>query len=598
MTEHSKTGGIDDVTLCLLLCLMAISMLAATVVSAIIVAAMLACSWFFGKPARVAYTGIGIAIALTAIEVLTPGLAPFAYRMLFGYREALRQDDYLLAVGTEWFRFAADPQAWALLSPLGLVAGAATLFAIEARKSSATNKVFGNESSVRPSPWAQTRLALAMAGPAIHRGAIVLGRETITGKRVTTSQEQLNHHFVVVGASGRGKTETVITLCTGAAKLGIPVFYLDGKGDPGVQQALRKIAEDSQKPFYYFDPMNPSTSCAWDVMAGLNPTAQADLIIRLRDFWSEPHYKAKASKFALLTCAVLQRARIQVDLFTFERALSVNSLLALARRSTSTHNRSADSLLKDIGDLRSIETEAVDSLKSEIGNLTDTFFGYLFDIERAKREGRTILRFAQARAESAIVCIGLPPLEYPETAVKLGAFGIGALKAVLPALDRQHKARSSTPLPLGAKQLVYVIDEWSVIAGDDVLNVINQGRSFGGSAILASQSFSDFEVDGRDRLLRQVIASTSSFIVHGLNDPQDAEYAAELFGTQDTVQFTAQTIDGSATGTASARRTKEFTIHPDQIKSIGVGEAYFMSKTKHDANKLNVRLVRIRKSTK
>jgi type IV secretory pathway TraG/TraD family ATPase VirD4 len=187
---------------------------------------------------------------------------------------------------------------------------------------------------------------------------------------------------------------------------------------------------------------------------------------------------------------------------------------------------------------------------------------------------------------------------YSETAPKVGALAVAALKATLPLVDQEHRAKSNDPLPLGSKQLFYVFDEWSVFAGDHVVNIVNMGRSYGGSACLAFQSFADFLIDGRDQLLRQVAGSVGTFVVHGLNDPQDAEYAASLFGTQDSIEYTAQTLNGSPTGAESARATKEFAVHPDDLKNLAVGEAFVMNKTERDkkTNRSIARLIKVRKT--
>ncbi|OYU91953.1 MAG: hypothetical protein CFE29_03655 [Bradyrhizobiaceae bacterium PARB1] len=437
-----------------------------------------------------------------------------------------------------------------------------------------------------------------LAGPAIVEEKIVVGADKQTGERVGVSRSQLNNHTVVIGRSGRGKTETILTLCDGAAKLGMPILFVDGKGDPAVLEGLRSIALGSAKKFYAFDSIAPEVSCAWDIFADLGPTTQADIIVRLRKF-SEPHYEAKAAKFALVACKVMRHTGQKVDVFSFHRSLSVNWLLASLRHRARKDDVAGRELMQEVTELRAIEKEAVDSLMSEVGRLKDASCGWLFDVKRALEEKRELLRLTQARRENAIVYVGLPALEYPETAAKVGALAIAALKANLPILDRENSLQSKTPLPLEKKQIFCVFDEWASFAGggDHIRGVVNMGRSWGASACLAGQSCADFFVDGNDTLLRQVAGSCANFIVHECNDPQDAEYAASLFGTVDAISYTAQTMGGAPTGAASARRTKVFVVHPDDIKNIGVGEAFLMNKNEKNkkTNRSVVRLVRIRR---
>lgn len=600
MNKVPTTSCTDDATFVLVLIFAVIGTLAATAISVIIAMALLVVAWFFDQPRRTAFTALGIALVAAVAQPLVPGFLAFVAEMFASYQGAFQREHYLLAIGLTWLSFTLDPQAWWRLMPVGLLTGAMCLLAIETRKTSINEKVFGGEKAARPSPWARIMARKVLAGPTTFQDKIVLGVDKLSGKRITVSRRQTNLHVCIVGRSGRGKSESVLTMCCGAAHLDIPVVFIDGKGDPSVRRVLRKLAHEHGRPFYAFDTMNPATSCAWAVFADMNPTTQADVIVGLRQY-TEPHYEGKAARFAGLTTKVLHHVSIDLDLFTLKESLSVDRLLALLRSKATKDDHVGRGLMKEVAALREIEAEAVDSLMPEIGRLTDTTFGFLFDVQRARRERRPILRLLQARRESAVVYIGLPALEYEKVAPKVGALACSSLKAILPALDREHEALTDEPLPLEAKQFFIVFDEWGVFTGDGkhVLNVINQGRSFGGSCCLAAQTFADCLVDGSDQLLRQIVGSTNTFIVHELTDPQDAEYAAGLFATQAAVEHTAQTVGGAPTGAASARATKQFVVHPDQIKNIGVGEAYYMNKNDKDrnSNKSIIRLIKVRKST-
>ena len=54
----------------------------------------------------------------------------------------------------------------------------------------------------------------------------------VAGRLVLLSEERLCRHLLVCGATGAGKTETLMRLAWTVAKISdAPVFYLDGKGD-------------------------------------------------------------------------------------------------------------------------------------------------------------------------------------------------------------------------------------------------------------------------------------------------------------------------------------------------------------------------------
>lgn len=78
--------------------------------------------------------------------------------------------------------------------------------------------------------------------PGNHTLEIRLGEEVNSKSQVTWSPgKQSNGFFLVLGASGSGKTETLKVLGTGASTFGIPVLVLDFHGDvlfPGLKSVL------------------------------------------------------------------------------------------------------------------------------------------------------------------------------------------------------------------------------------------------------------------------------------------------------------------------------------------------------------------------
>ena len=62
----------------------------------------------------------------------------------------------------------------------------------------------------------------------------------VDGGRVLLCSQRLCRHVLVCGATGSGKTETVLRLAWVIAKgSDAPVFYLDGKGDRETASASR-----------------------------------------------------------------------------------------------------------------------------------------------------------------------------------------------------------------------------------------------------------------------------------------------------------------------------------------------------------------------
>jgi len=392
---------------------------------------------------------------------------------------------------------------------------------------------------------------------------ITIGADIMTGRRVEITRRELSRHVLVVGRSGRGKTESLLTIVQGAARNGIPIFYVDGKGDPAVRDALARLAAKMGKSFYSFDAMQPERSCIYDPFYGKNLTVRTDMVIALRPEWSEAHFKSIAAAHAQTLFKALDHADIRSDLHQFSRNLSVMSMLTLARRRKGQPG-SYKTLVDEITKRRTNEKAARESLSSEVDLLTNSFFGKAFDLQAARATGKPILRLKEAREAQAIVYFGIPALPYPDAAARLASLAIGDIRATLPE---------------ATSQWLLVMDEFSTFATDHVLNIVNMGRSFGGCAVLGTQTFADLSAVS-DAFVRQVVGSVNSYLCHELSDPQDAEYMAAATGTKIGVEFTAQIVDHAMSGNASARSVHNFNVHPDQLKELGVGEALVFNKDK------------------
>src|SRR5271154_2615364 len=68
----------------------------------------------------------------------------------------------------------------------------------------------------------------------------------VAGRNVLLSQERMCRHLLVCGATGSGKTETVMRLAWTVAKQSdAPVFYLDGKGDRDTAERFCGLMADA-----------------------------------------------------------------------------------------------------------------------------------------------------------------------------------------------------------------------------------------------------------------------------------------------------------------------------------------------------------------
>ncbi len=125
------------------------------------------------------------------------------------------------------------------------------------------------------------------------------------------------------------------------------------------------------------------------------------------------------------------------------------------------------------------------------------------------------------------------------------------------------------------------IDEARNAVYDGFVGLISQCRSAGIGLVLATQSPLDFDGDDGAVTL-SVVQNTGTKLIFCQRDPKSAQFCAELGGTKDTIKRTAQVVDDgfafgpTPTGAYSEREVKEFFVHPDAIKALGVGRAYLI----------------------
>src|SRR5439155_18682457 len=83
----------------------------------------------------------------------------------------------------------------------------------------------------------------------------------VDGSLVVLTPARLCRHLLVCGATGSGKSETLLRLAYAVAKCSrLPVFYLDGKGDERNAERFVGLMDDARRETRVF-PNEPF--CGW-----------------------------------------------------------------------------------------------------------------------------------------------------------------------------------------------------------------------------------------------------------------------------------------------------------------------------------------------
>ncbi len=480
--------------------------------------------------------------------------------------------DFMELFVAQTWRWFLMPSQWAFSSPVGVFCGAL---------------VYGFLKFYRSNPLRelkQQKTVLKILGKVGDLPAAKINQKTAAtpdgsligvdgdSRPVVLTDEAANKHTLVLGTTGSGKTVTVCNIVESAIARGIPLIYIDGKGDYDLACRVARCGQDKGRPVSLFAMKGDSV--AYNPLAVGGFTSKKDRIIELRE-WSEEYYKKLAEGYLQTVFKVMDACHVPCNLATLAAHLDLDNLRDLLR-SHKTDIPGVKQLMEEL-DHQDKASKHIESLVAEIHNFTASEIGPLFKVT----ENRPTLTLQQVLAENGIAYFCLPALEFPAMSRTLGRLIVNDLKATV-----------AQQLGSNPKTVYVVFDEFSVFAGDQVLNAITMGRSAGIHAVLSTQSLSDIasgRKENAEHLINQVVSNCNNFILHRQNSADDAEKLAALIGTRSTLEYTAQVSQVGPTHMGTVRKTRNFIAHPDEIKTLHTGEAFFFSKQDNSIRRMRAR---------
>lgn len=520
--------------------------------------------WFIiGRLFRLRW-GWSLLVGATALAVswwITGGAAAEMYRDgLVGFWKTVREDGRLST------HLTVD--VIKVLTPLAVPAGILLAGVFE-----------GYMESMRPwwslptRPGAarlMTRLGRSRAVKLLQEGkghptnGFALGVEN--GQLVTVTDNEANMHGFIVGATGSGKTTTILTMVEGVIARGLPVILIDLKGDPGFVRQIQQAADRYSRSATVWTLSGPTH---WNPVRRGDPTELKDKIIGL-ETWTEPHYQRAAERYLQLLFTLLEAVGEAPTLERVVDLLHPPALEELARE-PSTPEVLSGRVRRYLDTLDRSQLSGIQGLAARLGLMVESRAG-----EYLQEGPEGALDLLQAVEEGQIVVFSLDSQKYGSTAAQVGGLIIQDLKCV-----------AGEMLGRGSKHLAYlVIDEFSALAGEHLLGLLARARSSGLCCFLATQELSDLaKVD--PNFVDQVLGNVNLLMIHRQNVPENAERLASVAGTESTWQETIQIEQeshlvagrvGSSTGLGSLRRTEQFVVHPNLLKSLGVGRLVVIRK--------------------
>ncbi|MFL5822399.1 MAG: type IV secretory system conjugative DNA transfer family protein [Solirubrobacteraceae bacterium] len=435
--------------------------------------------------------------------------------------------------------------------------------------------------ALAPAPWIAPVVIVLGLAVALHRrlgllagprarktqapdDAIALGTDR-HGKQVWVSERELSAHGLIVGASGAGKTTTLLRIVDELVARGRPVVVIDMKGSPAFAQSLWTAASTAGRPFRLWTPDGPSH---WNPLQHGNATELKDKLVATERF-TEPHYQRAAERYIQNALHVLHQAGggREGSLSGVVELMDPHRLRGALRDVTpDLRERVRDYL----AGLTPDQVSAIRGLQTRLAILTESHTGRYLE----PKAGAGTLDVRRALAGQEVVLFSLNSSTYGKLASQLGTLAVQDL--ICAAGDRLRARSQGEALEQG----FIVIDESSAL-GDNVLALFARGRESGLGVLTVTQELTDFE-RAAPGLRDQILGNTAIKLAHRQEVPSSAQTIAQLAGTEkvweETHHIAGPLLSGLRTGGGTRRQTEQFIVHPNDIKALGTGDAVLISK--------------------
>lgn len=415
-----------------------------------------------------------------------------------------------------------------------------------------------------------------------------IGVDRVGNKIIQTDQEAAMH-TLVIGASGSGKTTTIMSLLRDSIRRGQGVIVVDLKGGPDFPRIMKKYADRYDRKFIhwmmqpltekYTGPDEVGEPAYYDPIGRGDATRRKDLLIASRH-WSEEHYKIQASHYIQLLFNVLignKKAETStladvVDLLNpkklQERAIPLGSDPAYHAVVAAIDAMNDEKMSKTMVD-------AIDGLRNQLGTILHSVAGPWLQKDNSEKKHNINLKDVAHKGQ--IVVFSLDSSNYQELSSLIANLITQDLKTLMSELRDDP---SANPVQI-------VFDEFSAIGSDNLIGLINKSRDANMPVTLSTQALADLKkVD--PTFMDQTLGIISSFIIHRANTVTDAEVYAGLTGMvtrkkfRQSVRHTSNLFGlgrGSGTGDGSVEEVEEFEVMPTEIQKLKQGELFYITKS-------------------
>ncbi|MEK6580491.1 MAG: TraM recognition domain-containing protein [Bdellovibrionota bacterium] len=381
-------------------------------------------------------------------------------------------------------------------------------------------------------------------------------------------------HVQIVGATGRGKTKSVVVpWVVNDFKHDKKVILIDGKGDLSLRDDLYAEIGNWWREVIHFNMDDVNLLSTTNPLRYGSPQQITDRVFSSFDF-EDPFYRGLQYDICLKVVRLLHEIEGEVTFKVLYQCLVDDEYFAEKIKSSNKEALRSE-LERFINQPRKERSQNLMGLITQVGPFAT---GELCDLVNGVIEGKEFMSVSELLLNSPgykMILISLPTLSYQAAGKALGKMLLQELAWAI-GERQQGLERDFTSV---------FLDEFSSFAYDEFVQILNKARSAGVAIHLSHQSMGDLWSVSKE-FGDIVNTNTNVKILLGLNDPEAADYFASHIGTRTTEKLTERAQDKGfwgkrmdKTGELSIREVEEYIIHPNNLKSLAPGEGVIVTRT-------------------
>jgi hypothetical protein len=347
------------------------------------------------------------------------------------------------------------------------------------------------------------------------------------GRAVLVSPGRLCRHVLVCGATGSGKTETVLRLAWTVAKHSdAPVFYLDGKGDRDTASRFCGLMADARRTTRVFP-------------------------VEAFDGWRGEAHEIQGRLMQIVDYATVGPASWYRDIAKTTLALVCEHPDGPPRSSREVLQRMSLGLLRGAHPGSSAAGALSEAQVNQVRLRYEAFFG----------QTRGALDGSWAWEDTPAAYLLLDSLALREETSGLARFLFE---------DFAHYFTARKPR---REFCLLIVDEFSALASNAGMAArVEQARGFNTGLVLAPQVVAGM---GDEIEAARILGSVETVICHRVNTPEEI---IALAGTRRVIEYSSHYGMEGATGEGSARSQHQYKVDPNHVRSLPPGVAFIISR--------------------